>query len=111
MPYIYSACDALVVPSVFEPFGNVVLEAMASGLPVIGSRVGGLADIIAHGKTGYHIEPGDIGALSRYLVQLLTDKKHRLKMARAARETAVERFDDMVVVRAVEKLYHEALRS
>jgi glycosyltransferase involved in cell wall biosynthesis len=111
IPDIYPACDVLVVPSVFEPFGNVALEAMASGLPVIGTKIGGLADIIIPGETGYHIEPGDIGALTRHLVRLLTDKEHRMKMSRAARQTAVERFDDMVVARAVEKIYSESLHS
>jgi glycosyltransferase involved in cell wall biosynthesis len=109
MPYIYPGCDFLVLPSIYEPFGNVVLEAMASGLPVIGSKIGGMVDIIHHGKTGYHVKTRDRGGLSRHLVRLLKDKELRRRMSEEARRTAVEEFDDVVVARAVERIYLECL--
>lgn len=107
MQYVYPSCDVLVLPSLYEPFGNVVLEAMASGLPVIGSKIGGMADMISHGQTGYHIEPGNAQQISRYLRRLLTDKELRVKMCGAARHVAEERYDDMAVARKVERIYQQ----
>lgn len=109
MPLIYSSCDLLALPSLYEPFGNVVIEAMASGLPVLGSKVGGMADVISNGETGYHLRPGDVKHLSNYLKVLLLDNELRLKMSKAARRMAEEKFDDMVVARAVEQIYGECL--
>ena len=110
MRKIYPACEFLVLPSFYEPFGNVVLEAMACGLPVIGSKIAGMADIISHGETGFHIIPGDSDQLARYMRVLLADRTLRSKMSRAARRAAEEKFDDMVVARTVERLYYECLR-
>lgn len=109
MQYIYPGADLLVLPSAYEPFGNVVLEAMSSGLPVIGTSVGGMADTISHGKTGFHMRPRDSVQLASYLLRLLTDMPLRSRMSKAARRTAVEKFDDQVVTRSVERLYYQCL--
>ena len=109
MRYIYPGCKVLVLPSVYEPFGNVVLEAMASGVPVVGSNIGGMADIIREGETGYRITPGDVQQLSTSLGRLLTDDGLRSRMAEAARKVAVERYDDVVMARSVEDLYRQCL--
>lgn len=109
MPRVYAGCELLVLPSLHETFGNVVLEAMASGVPVVGSRIAGMRDTIIHGETGYHIEPGDGAQLGEYMSRLLRDKELQSKMSRAARRVAVEKFDDMVVARAVERLYLNCL--
>ena len=109
MPHIYPGCDLFVLPSLYEPFGNVVLEAMASGLPVIGSKIGGMADMIIHGLTGYHIKPGDLKQLASFMRQLLLDKELSAEMSVAARQRALQTFDDMVVARSVEKTYLECL--
>jgi glycosyltransferase involved in cell wall biosynthesis len=109
MPFIYASSDLFVLPSMYEPFGNVVLEAMASGLPVLGSKVGGMADVIVNGETGYHLRPGDVKQLSNYLKLLLQESELRSGMSKTARQIAEERFDDMVVARTVEKIYEQCL--
>ena len=109
MRKIYPSCDFHVLPSFYEPIGNVVLEAMACGLPIIGSKIAGMSDIISHGETGHHIIPGDSDQLARYMRVMLVDRTLRSKMSRAARQAAEEKFDDMVVARSVERLYYECL--
>jgi glycosyltransferase involved in cell wall biosynthesis len=111
MPRIYPGADLLVLPSFYEPFGNVVLEAMASGLPVVGSGIGGMAETIEHGVTGYHVTPGNSAELSDYLCRLLMDSDLRSKMSRAARQTAVRKFDDLVIARAIQEIYQKCLSS
>ncbi|OGO78182.1 MAG: glycosyl transferase, partial [Chloroflexi bacterium RIFOXYD12_FULL_57_15] len=63
LPYYYSAAEVLVMPSFYESFGMVALEAMACGTPVIASQVGGLAFLVRDGETGYHVPEGDPSAL------------------------------------------------
>jgi len=109
MREIYPACELLVLPSFYEPFGNVVLEAMACGLPVIGTKIAGMADIISHGETGYHTPPGDVDRLSHYMRILLADSALRSKMSKAARNVAEGKFDDMIIARSVERLYYRCV--
>ena len=109
MPYVYPGCDLFVLPSTFEPFGNVVLEAMASGLPVVGTDTGGMSDTIEHRQTGFHMQPGDVEQLSRFMTLLLTDRKLKLQMARAARLAAEKKYDDMVIAKSIEKAYERCL--
>ncbi len=80
LPYYYSAAQVCVVPSYYESFGMVALEAMACGTPVIVSRVGGLTFTVKDGVTGYLVPDGDPTALSEKLKLLLTDEKARLRM-------------------------------
>ncbi|MFZ5910618.1 MAG: glycosyltransferase [Chloroflexota bacterium] len=86
LPYYYSAADVLVMPSHYESFGMVALEAMACGTPVIASQVGGLAYLIKDGETGYHVPDQDPEALCEKLTLLLSDPRQRQAMGeRAAR--------------------------
>ncbi|GAB4504703.1 MAG: glycosyltransferase [Anaerolineales bacterium] len=86
LPYYYSAADVLVMPSHYESFGMVALEAMACGTPVIASQVGGLAYLIKDGETGYHVPDQDPDALCDKLITLLSDSPLRQTMGeRAAR--------------------------
>ena len=85
LPYYYSAADVLVMPSHYESFGMVALEAMACGTPVIASQVGGLALLVLDGVTGFHVPNGDSDALCAKLGLLLGDATLREQMgARAA---------------------------
>ncbi len=75
-------------PKKIEGFGLVYLEAAAQGLPSIGSRLGGIPEVVLHEKTGLIIEPLDTAALSRALIKLLTDESYRQELGRASREHA-----------------------
>jgi starch synthase len=106
----FAQADFLVLPSRFEPFGIVVLEAMASGLSVIASRVGGIPEIIAEGKTGLLVEPEDPGALAGSMQLLSEDDTLRLSMGRAARERVKEYAWDAIVPRIL-SVFVEALEG
>ncbi len=84
LPYYYSAADVLVMPSHYESFGMVALEAMACGAPVIASQVGGLAYLIKDGETGYHVPDQDPEALCEKLLLLLGDPEQRQAMGERA---------------------------
>ncbi len=88
LPYYYSAAEVLVMPSFYESFGMVALEAMACGTPVIASQVGGLAFLVKDGETGFHVPEGDPSALCDKLALLLGDHDLREKMGSTARTYA-----------------------
>jgi glycosyltransferase involved in cell wall biosynthesis len=78
---LYDFSDICVIPSKWEePFGIVALEAMASGKPVVASRVGGLKDIVVDGETGYLVEGGDVNGLVDRIDRLIKNKELRMKM-------------------------------
>jgi D-inositol-3-phosphate glycosyltransferase len=88
LPYYYSAAELLVMPSHYESFGMVALEAMACGTPVIASEVGGLAYLVKDGETGFTIPDQDPDMLCEKISLLLNDRDLRLKMSAQAAEYA-----------------------
>ncbi len=88
LPYYYSAAELVVMPSHYESFGMVALEAMACGTPVIASQVGGLAFLVQDGITGYQVPDGDDKALCEKLTALLGDTSLRRSMGKKAGEYA-----------------------
>jgi glycosyltransferase involved in cell wall biosynthesis len=101
----YRACDVFVLPSDYEAFGIVLLEAMACGKPCVATRVGGVSDIVDHGKTGLLVEYGNVQALKEALVSLLGDHELRAEIGAAARRSVGERFDWSAVVSRIEAEY------
>ena len=91
-----------------ETFGMVVMEAMATGRPVIASRIGGLVDLVADGETGYLVQPGDAPALQQAIERLLADPDLRRRMGQAALRKVVE-FQASAVVPRIEKVYEQVL--
>jgi UDP-glucose:(heptosyl)LPS alpha-1,3-glucosyltransferase len=88
MPEVYRRAHVLVHPAIYEPFANVCLEAMASGLPVVTSRINGASEVIEPGINGAAVdEPSDIGALAQAIRQFL-DRKILADASTAARRTA-----------------------
>jgi D-inositol-3-phosphate glycosyltransferase len=90
LPYYYSAAEAVVVPSHYESFGMVALEAMACGTPVVASQVGGLAFLVKDGETGFTVPVEDPVALADRLTRLLHDQDLRQRMGRQAAAFAQE---------------------
>ena len=87
LPY-YAAADVFALPSYYDPFGLVVLEAAACGLPVVTTRSTGAGELLRDGREGFLLDdPGDAAALAQRLA-LLTDPQRRAAMGRAARRTA-----------------------
>lgn len=86
------AADCLVCPSVWqEAAGLVNIEALSCGLPVVASRVGGIPEIIDHGRTGFLFPPGNVDELAEPVRRLVHDRELRASMARAGRSIALER--------------------
>lgn len=90
LPYYYSAAEAVIMPSHYESFGMVALEAMACGTPVVASEVGGLAFLVQDGVSGYHFPADDPETLSERLITLIEDKVLRQRMSTQAAEIAKE---------------------
>ena len=89
---LMAAFDLLLVPSLGEGFGLVLLEAMARRVPVIASRVGAIPEVIAHGETGILIEPRDVDALAQAMARLLDDRALRKYMGLLGAARLEERF-------------------
>lgn len=93
-----------------EGLGITTIEAMATGLPCIGSRVGGITETIGDGETGLLVPPGDAPAVSHAIGQLLDDANMRRRMGDAARQVARERFTWRVLAQQVSDIYRDVLR-
>jgi glycosyltransferase involved in cell wall biosynthesis len=98
-----AACEIIAVPSRQEPFGIIALEAMACGIPVVASDVGGLRDTLEHEFTGLLVAPGSPVALGAALNRLLSDGELRRRLGTAGRDAVVQRF---TVVHTLDR-YHE----
>jgi glycosyltransferase involved in cell wall biosynthesis len=110
LPQALNAADALVLPSVAEAFGLVLVEAMACGLPVIACRAHGPAAIVADGKTGWLIPPDDENALVDSLLAAATDQQERRARGRRA-QTDSRRYDWAKIAPRFASLYEELLAS
>ncbi len=106
LPYYYAAAEMVVMPSHYESFGMVALEAMAMGRPVIASEVGGLAYLVQDGLNGFHVPSRDPEALADRIFALLTDDDCREAMGQEARRYA-ERFDWARIVGRMFNVYSE----
>lgn len=105
----YRACDVTVLPSLFEGTPNVALESMASGVPVVATRVSDNAYVIPDSRAGFVVELGDEAALADRLVRLLGDDELRRRMARAARAWVLEEFTSRRLAEKTAAVYDEAI--
>lgn len=93
MPAAYAGLDVMVVPSRTETLPNVILEAMASGLPVVATRVAGIPEVVLDDVSGLLVPPEDPAALAGAIMRLARDREARRRMGGRAREEAARRFD------------------
>lgn len=103
--------DALLVPSRWEGLPLAPLEAMAIGVPVVASRVGGIPEVIADGETGILVAPGDAQGFAAAVGRLADDAALRARMVEEARRAVAERFSWQAASRAYLDLYRETLRA
>lgn len=105
---VYRDLDIVVHASTLpEPYGNVVVEAMASRRPVVAAAAGGVLELVEDGRTGLLVPPGDVTALAAALAVLLRDPERRAALARAGREDVERRFSPERDAEAVAQVYRE----
>jgi glycosyltransferase involved in cell wall biosynthesis len=109
--YFYSAADVFVTMSWHEPFGITPVEAMASGIPVTGARVGGVQYSVEDGRTGFLVEARNADALARRLVHVFSDPLIPRLLGKRARRRAWEKFTWSEISRALADTYAEVAAS
>jgi D-inositol-3-phosphate glycosyltransferase len=105
LPYFYSLADVCVVPSLYESFGLVAVEAMSCGTPVIASKVGGLAHTVQDGYSGLHFLPGRSDHLAKAMLNLITDSQRMEKIGVNARLRTAKEFGLERTVKQIKSLY------
>nr|WP_282434426.1 N-acetyl-alpha-D-glucosaminyl L-malate synthase BshA [Desulfosporosinus orientis] len=108
---ILQMSDVFLLPSEQESFGLVALEAMACGVPVVASKVGGLPEVVRHGKTGYLAEVGDVREMSKFVLELLTDCSKYKTFSEQAVEWSREAFPVDRAVQRYEYMYEKVVSS
>jgi glycosyltransferase involved in cell wall biosynthesis len=111
VPELLADSDIFVLSSRAEGLPLSVVEAMAAGLPVVASAVGGVPELVVHGETGMLVPPGDAHALAEAIRQLVADPDLRLRLGGAARRVALERFDMSAFRDAHLELYRSELAA
>jgi len=105
LPYYYSLADICVIPSLYESFGLVAVEAMACGTPVIASKTGGLVHTVKNGYSGLHFVPGRSDHLAKKILGIITDSEKLREMGINARIRASIEFGLERTVRQIKELY------
>jgi glycosyltransferase involved in cell wall biosynthesis len=109
LPEVLRRWDVFVMPSLGEGFGIAALEAMAAGLPVVASEVGGLPELVQHGRTGWLVPPADAVALAERLRELFVNPEKRREMGEAGRVRAREHFSVERMVAQIAGIYEAML--
>ncbi|WP_424766037.1 N-acetyl-alpha-D-glucosaminyl L-malate synthase BshA [Paenibacillus sp. sgz302251] len=106
---VISMADVLLLPSEKESFGLVALEAMACGVPTVGSEAGGIPELITHGETGYLSPIGDVEAMAANTERLLTDERLHEQFRQACLYRARNEFCNDVITTQYEQIYYRVL--
>ena len=106
---VVGGSDLFLLPSESESFGMAALEALASEVPVIATRAGGLPEVIDDGETGYLLPVGDVEGMATRAIEILSSEKLQREMGRRAREVAIERFDVARVMPQYRRLYERVI--
>ena len=107
----YVDADVYVLPSRYETFPMTVLEAYACAKPIIATKVGGLSDLVIHGKTGFLVEPYDVSELVEAITHLLIDEKLIKEIGCYARQFVMTEFSIEKVADKLERLYEEVKKA
>ncbi|MBK8943850.1 MAG: N-acetyl-alpha-D-glucosaminyl L-malate synthase BshA [Ignavibacteriae bacterium] len=108
---LLSVADIFLLPSQQESFGLSALEAMACGVPVIGSSVGGLPELIIHNTTGFIAEFGDVDRMAKYALELLTNKKKFNSFSKNSRKRSENYFEKKLIVPQYIRYYEKILNQ
>jgi len=106
---ILSMADVFLLPSELESFGLSALEAMASGVPVVGSDAGGLPEVVKHTETGFLLPVGDVEGMAARTLEILKDEEHQRCLGQAGRRRAAALFSADRIVTQYEKYYEKVL--
>ncbi len=109
VPAVLSHCTLLVAPSESESLGNVVLEGMAAGLPVVAARSGAFPELVVHGETGLLYDVNDAAGFANAVVEVLTDPARAARFGSAARARVAQHYDRTHRTDRVLKLYEDVL--
>jgi N-acetyl-alpha-D-glucosaminyl L-malate synthase BshA len=104
-----SLCDLMLLPSEMESFGLAALEAMACEVPAVATTVGGIPELIEHGRNGFLAPVGDIDAMAKYAIELLSDETRLREMGVMARWEAQSRFCSTKIIPEYESFYERVL--
>jgi glycosyltransferase involved in cell wall biosynthesis len=108
---VLAALDVFVLPSEWESFGLAPIEAMATGLPVVITRVGGMSELLIDGESGAFVAPRDVNALARALTRVLNDADLRARWGRAGRARVEKFFSVDAMTETTIAVYREVLRE
>jgi glycosyltransferase involved in cell wall biosynthesis len=108
---IAGMADVFLLPSELESFGLSALEAMACGVPVVGSDAGGLPEVVKHTETGYLLPVGDVEGMAARTLEILKCEERRREMGRAGRRRAEALFGAERIVSQYERCYERVLAS
>lgn len=108
---LFSISDLKLLLSEKESFGLVLLEAMACGVPVVGTNIGGIPEVILDGETGYICELGDIDGIARASLSILTDESKKQRFSYQAMQHVRDHFHSSKIVEDYEQLYYSVLKG
>jgi N-acetyl-alpha-D-glucosaminyl L-malate synthase BshA len=106
---VVGAADLFLLPSEAESFGMAALEAMASEVPVIGSRAGGMPEVVVEGETGYLLAVGDVDGMAERAIDILSDESLQRRLGGAGRRVAEERFNEARIVPRYREFYERVI--
>jgi glycosyltransferase involved in cell wall biosynthesis len=111
LPCLYADLDVVALTSINEGTPVSLIEAMAAGVPVVATAVGGVPDVVVDGETGYLVEAGDVKEMAEAIIKLLRNPDRAKVMGSAGREAIYPRFAAQTLIANVEGLYAELLRQ
>jgi glycosyltransferase involved in cell wall biosynthesis len=109
LSYVYNTADVFVIPSLQDNLPNTAIEALACGIPAIGSNAGGIPEVVGNRRIGLIVPQGDSHALKEAIIALLGDSVRRASMAQESRRLALQEYSLAVQAQRYSALYRDAL--